>query len=234
MTPVPPTSVAKTSSYLGIIKCNYKGWGWTYDYWLNTNDRNAGISRLEATADELKFLIPIQAEIYDAVVHMGDSDIDGVPAITSPKASRAIDIISPLAPGEAAVDDRGWEPNDQNSAIYTRIDTASFSGKLFWRLPPDQYVSGASWVGPTVDYVQETTVEPTFTANPSASVTKVAGTYVERLRHYYWRMATVHVNLWKQDPDNADNYLISPMKYVYKRRPTTFKMGRAFLPSQRR
>ncbi len=232
--PVAPTSVLKSSSYLGLVKINYKAFGFTYRYWLDTNDRTAAISKLSTTTQFLQFLIPLQAEIYDAVVHMGDSDIDGIPAISTALPSRSVDIITPVPPGGDPVEDGGFEPNYHDSALYVRVDSASWSGKLFWRMPPDPYVSGDLWVGPEiVDWVAGGS-EPTFTANTSSSPTKVAGTYVEHLRHHFWRMTSVHKYVWKQDPDVPENYLISPMSYIYARRPTKFKMGRAFLPSQRR
>jgi len=234
MAPIPPSSVAKTSSYLGLVKINYKAWGFSYRCWLDTADRGTAITRLNATVLELRFLIPLQAQIFDSVVHMGDADIDGIPAQSGIIENRAVDIISPLAPGEDPIDDRGWEPDNQKSAIYTRIDTDSFSGKMFFRLPPDEYIKGTTWVGPNVADVVVSTAEPTFTSNPSVAATKVDGTYVERLRHFYWRLLNVHKFLWKPDPDNEASYLISPIKYVYFRRPTQFTMGRAFLPSQRR
>lgn len=229
--PTPISSVLKAEAFLGIVRVNHLARGYTYHFYIPATDIDTAINKLVDYVTKLQFVIPIGSTIVDAVVYQPDSDKYGEAAIAQEYPSRAVDII---VPDEDADPDSGFVPNDVRTCLLINLITAGWSGREFFRTPPDVYIADQKWVGPAFANITSTTAAIELTANTSTSPTKVNGTWVERVRELYKYVFDTFQYEWRPHPTDDNSIQISAFKKIQMRRVTQHVMGRAFLPDRRK
>lgn len=230
--PVSPiTNVLKTEAFLGKTIVNHRERGYTYHHYIPATDDLDAANKLAVYCGKLRFVIPIGSEIVESVVYQPDATKFGLPAIAGKLSTRCTDIIPPDPDAEA---DDGYVPNDPHTCLLINLDTLGWTSREFFRTPPDNYIVDGAWTGPTWAQIASGTVLPAFTVNPSVSPTKVDGTWLERVRDLYKYVFDTFQYEWRPHPTDADSIQISPFRFIYMRRPTKRKMGRAYLPDRRK
>lgn len=226
------TEVARDAVVLGMVKINHKARGYSYHYYLGEGlSLKDGAARIGVVVGKLGYLIPLGAEIKDAFAYRPDPSKMAISGMRNPLASLSTKIITPAA-GDP---DAGFVANDHRTCLHMDIYTKGWRGREFFRTPPDGWVTDDLWTGPELPSVDSTTAPVVFTVNTSTAAGKVDGTWVERLKDYYYYIFTTFLKEWRLKVDGAglvdQNVIeVSPYDLIQFKRVTSHKMGRAFLP----